>query len=575
MAGVVGTVDCLAQGTQHHRLQQLRVGTLANGVEQAGVILGPGFVAATEREPGFAEEGAQPLELVVGRSLVHPEQGRLPALFEKIRRAGIGGQHALLDQTMGVIACDRHDPFDLALVVEDHLRLGALEIDRAALVPRLQQYPEDRVEALEFAKPRGEPFALGGILLVERGGHLIVGQARMRMHHRRIEAVLPDLTADRDRHVADHAQTIHLGIQRTQAVGQLFRQHRDHPTWEIHGVAAVEGITVECRARLDVVRHVGNRDDQSEAATLAFAIHRVVEIAGGLAVDRHQRQIADVLAPRQVLLAYCPRQPPRLGLDLRRELVRHVVLAQRDFDLHAGVGVVAEHLADPADRLGVLGRLLDQFDHDHLARSRLATAAPRCRRQQDVLSNTPVLGDDDGDAVLLDDASDDSSVGPFQNLHQLAFRTATPVGADDARDHPVAVEDLAHLLRPDEQIRAAIVADDEAEPVGMPLHPAADQVRLVGQQVGTAAVAHDLAVAHHRRQAAVEILALAGFDFERRRQRLEAERHAVLLEDLEDVLAARKGMRVAFAFAFEERIRRPDAGTATLLPRFAGLVVGH
>ena len=179
MAGVVGAVDCLAQGSQHHRLQQLRIGTLAHGVEQAGIILGPGLVATAECEPGLAEEGAQPLELVVGRPLVHPEQGRLPALFEKVRRAGIGGQHALLDQAMGVVARDRHDPFDLALVVEDHLRLGALEINRAALVSRLQQHPEDRVEALEFAEPRSQPFALAGILLVERGGDLIVGQARV------------------------------------------------------------------------------------------------------------------------------------------------------------------------------------------------------------------------------------------------------------------------------------------------------------------------------------------------------------------------------------------------------------
>ena len=395
------------------------------------------------------------------------------------------------------------------------------------------------------------------------------------MHHRRIEAVLLDLATDRDRHVADHAQPVNLGIQRTQAVGQLFRQHRDHPPRKIHRVAAVIGVTVERRTRFDVVRHVGDRYDQPEAATLAFAIHRVVEVAGSLAVDRHQRQPADILAPRQVLPAHRPRQPPRLGLDLRRELVRHVVLAQRDLDLHAGVGVIAEHLADPADRLGVLGRLLDQFDHDHLARPRLAAAASRCRCQQDILGDTSVFGDDDGDAVLLDDASDDAGVGPLQHLHQLALGAASPVAADDARDHPIAVKDLAHLLRPDEQIGATVVANDETETVGMPLHPAADQVRLVGQQVGAAAVAHDLAVAHHRRQAAVEILALAGFDFERRRQRLEAERHAVLLEDLEDVLAARKRMGVAFAFAFEERIRRPDAGTATLLPRLAGLVDGH
>ena len=42
-----------------------------------------------------------------------------------------------------------------------------------------------------------------------------------------------------------------------------------------------------------------------------------------------------------------------LGLcdGIRRELVRQLVLAQRDLDFHAGIGVVAEHLDDAPDRL--------------------------------------------------------------------------------------------------------------------------------------------------------------------------------------------------------------------------------
>ena len=62
------------------------------------------------------------------------------------------------------------------------------------------------------------------------------------------------------------------------------------------------------------------------------------------------------------------RQARRLPLRLLRELVRQVVLAQRDLDLHARIGVVAQHLLHARERLAMLRRLLDHLGDDDLSR---------------------------------------------------------------------------------------------------------------------------------------------------------------------------------------------------------------
>ena len=299
------------------------------------------------------------------------------------------------------------------------------------------------------------------------------------------------------------------------------------------------------------MRDVGDGDDQAVALALALAIHRVVEVLGGLPVDGDERQLGEVLTPGPVLLAHRFGQLARLRLGLGRELEGQVVLAQRDLDLHAGVGIVAEHLDDAADRLGELGGLLDQLDGNDLARLGLLASA---RGDQDVLRQATVLGDDDHHAVLVDDAADDTGVGALEHLDQLALGAAAAVGAGDAHHDAVAVQYLAHLLGAEEDVGLAVVAAQEAEAVGMTLDTSLDQVGLGRQQVGVAAVAHDLAVALHGAQAAVEEVELVRRDVERSGELGERHRHAALGEKLQHVLAARQRVVVLLGLALVEGV---------------------
>jgi deoxycytidylate deaminase len=307
------------------------------------------------------------------------------------------------------------------------------------------------------------------------------------------------------------------------------------------------------------VADVGNGDDQAEAAlavlALALAIDGVVEILRRLAVDGHQRQVTDVLAyaafPFPVALAHRVGQLLRFRQRLLRELEGQLVFPQGNLDLHAGIGVVAEHLDHLADRLRMLRGLLDDLGHHHLPRHRLGLGTGG---QQDVLADAPVLGHHEQHAMLVVHAADDAMVGALQHLDDLALRAAAAVHADDARHDAVAVQGLVHFLRAEKQVGALLVAHEEAVAVGVALDAPADEVGLVGNEPVAAAVLHDLAVALHGAQAALEGIELMLTNIEQSCQRLEGQRHAALGQRGQHVLAARQGIFVFPGLAFIVRI---------------------
>ncbi|TXT23688.1 MAG: hypothetical protein FD134_2005, partial [Gallionellaceae bacterium] len=89
----------------------------------------------------------------------------------------------------------------------------------------------------------------------------------------------------------------------------------------------------------------------------------------------------------------------------------------------------------------------------------------------------------------------------------MRFAPPLSVHAGHPRHHGIAVQHLVHFLGAQHQVGAAIVRDQEAEAVGMPLHLALDEIQLVHHANRLLAVAHDLAVALHGAQAARKQLA--------------------------------------------------------------------
>ena len=141
------------------------------------------------------------------------------------------------------------------------------------------------------------------------------------------------------------------------------------------------------------MRHIGDCHDQTKAAAHGFGEHGVVEIACILAVDRDQRQLAQIDAAGNFIA------PDFIGRDLRLDLcgfaqrllrpfVRQAVAGDRHFHDQRWHQPFAEHAQHLADRTALRGRRLgDLGDHD-LAGTRAAILAGG---DQDLLMQAPII----------------------------------------------------------------------------------------------------------------------------------------------------------------------------------------
>ena len=217
--------------------------------------------------------------------------------------------------------------------------------------------------------------------------------------------------------------------------------------------------------------------------------------------------------------------------------MRQIVLAQRDLDLHARIGVAAEHFDHAGDRLALRARLLDDLDDDDVSRLR---RSPLAGRHEQVLVDAAVLGDDERDAALLVETADDRAVRAHEHIDDLAFGTPAAVGAGATRRRAVAMQHLVHLARIEEQIGSAVVRDEKPEAVGMALHGAGHEIELGDDAELALAIGEQLAVALHRLDAALECCAGPAVDAHRPRELRGREGDAGVAQRGEDVRARRQ-----------------------------------
>ena len=132
----------------------------------------------------------------------------------------------------------------------------------------------------------------------------------------------------------------------------------------------------------------------------------------------------------------------------------------------------------------------DEVDRDHLSRLRSARLGGR---YQNVVGDAPVLGYEEQHTVLGVQPADDPAVCALQHFHHFADGAAAHVAARDAHGGAVAVHELAHLRRREENRRAAFVGHEKTVPVGMALDAAGDEREAPRHQQAAGAVLHHLA----------------------------------------------------------------------------------
>ncbi len=552
VSDVVGAVDGLAQGTQHHRLNQMAVGTPLHLGDQLGVVARLGLVAAAQTQTEFLRKLRRSASFSrVGPSCTRYKRRDL-VLEQEARRGDVGGDHAFLDQAMGIVAHHRHDALDLAIGPEHDTGFGAFEVDGAARLAGAAHHLVERMQLLQLRQHARGRCACAHAPALENGRHFVVGEACRRAHDAFEETRARTPPAGADVHLAHHAQAVDLRVERAQAVGEHLRQHGNDPLREIYRVAARLRLDIERAGAVHVGRHVGNRHEEAPALGLALAVHGIVEIARICTVDGHQRQCAQIRASDRGLRRHFRGQVGDFLLHGVGPVPRQIVRADSDVDLHARGHVRAEHLDHLTDRLGIGLRLLDDAHHYDLA---VLGRALVLGGDHDLVTDALVIGDDEANAALEIEAPDQLLGAALQHLHDLPFAPPAAVEADDPHQHAIAMEQRAHLTRREIHILAAFVGNQKTESVRMTGYAPGHQIHLLRRTVALAPVAHQLAVADHGIEPAPQRLAVA-FLLQRELgdERLVRERGAALGEILQNELAAGDGMFVAARFAFREGI---------------------
>ena len=142
--------------------------------------------------------------------------------------------------------------------------------------------------------------------------HLRIAHPLVHPDHALDDPVIRDFTVWIERHECRKCQAVLPCVQGTDAVGEPFRKHRDHPVSQIYRGAAKQGFPVECRVLLDIIGDIRNMNAQFVPLSDPFDRHGVIEVLRVRPVDRDRAEPAQILSPGKISRKHMIRDPLRL-----------------------------------------------------------------------------------------------------------------------------------------------------------------------------------------------------------------------------------------------------------------------
>ncbi len=226
--------------------------------------------------------------------------------------------------------------------------------------------------------------------------------------------------------------------------------------------------------------------------------------------------------------------------------------------------MLAEHLHDPPGGWTIGGRRREYLDADVL--SFACRHAIGIRHQYFVL-DPRILGNHVIHAARAAHAPDHMRGVALQHFDNGCLAAPAMILAGSTRQNLVTMKDLAHLAAVKVQILASFGGNQEAVTLAVRLHRAPHQVHARDRAISATAVAHQLPVALHRPQAPAQRFArLLVEQIETRGDLVDGQRDACFRQDLQNVFAARDGVRVALGLA--RKLRIALARSDRLFPRY-------
>ena len=295
---------------------------------------------------------------------------------------------------------------------------------------------------------------------------------------RSAERITPGVNSGRDHfpgavhfHDDAHHQPVDLRIERADAVRKLLGQHGNGAIGKIDRRAAQARLAIERRTAADVMRHVRDVHLQARNDRLAARhVHRIVEIARRFAINRDDRQIAEIAAAvadplratccgaaraspitssgnmcgkwclRMMISTSTPISPGRPRISITRPAGASPPFGKsRDFDVdHRAIEFRQPHAADRHS-----GRAAGGI-REFLSQRRAVSSSPggiktSCRMRVSYGSTTIAV------RAVAEEAHDRRMLA-LDDLHDAPFRAAIGAAPLDAREHAVAVHRVADVV---------------------------------------------------------------------------------------------------------------------------------
>lgn len=195
----------------------------------------------------------------------------------------VGQQHELLDEVVGLDhLVHPHVSGVVGLLLDGDLDLGRGQSEGSLLIPPLFELPGDTVQVSDGLS--NWPLVSGVHQLL--GLH--VGEGPSRPDDGLAAFGADDVGFPVDLPNGREGQSVDVGSEGAQVLGQQLGQHVSSTVDQVHRSASVPGLEVQGSVRLDVVTHVSNVHSDLEVTILKLnAVKGIVNVLAARRVDAH------------------------------------------------------------------------------------------------------------------------------------------------------------------------------------------------------------------------------------------------------------------------------------------------
>ena len=131
MAVILRCILGLRLRAQHDLVDQRLAGKSADALQDPVEELGPQRTLCRQLDADRSQHLAKAPQLLEGRLVVHPVEQGCAAIFQRLRGGHVGEDHELLDQAMRIKPFGHDHAVDGAVLLQQDLALGQVEIERA------------------------------------------------------------------------------------------------------------------------------------------------------------------------------------------------------------------------------------------------------------------------------------------------------------------------------------------------------------------------------------------------------------------------------------------------------------